>query len=131
MLICKIALRRIFRREAYSKKAYPDHLQNPVDGGGNKSGIYATGFLLISTAIATPKPTHQTLIKAFNTKSSLEVKYMPFWILKLKSRIPKNIRPPEQTRERVLPDSLFFNRSMPEASMVIDRIISGRGKECS
>jgi hypothetical protein len=52
-------------------------------------------------------------------------------MLKLKSRRPRNIRPPEQIRERILPDSLFFNRSMPEASMAIDRIISGRGKECS
>jgi hypothetical protein len=78
-----------------------------------------------------PKPTHEILIKAFNIKSTVEFIYIPFWILKLKSRRPRNTRLPAQMRERVLPDSLFFNRSMPEAKTAIDRIISGRGKECS
>jgi hypothetical protein len=70
------------------------------------------------------------LIKAFRIRSRVDIKWIPFWMLKLKSRMPGNIRPPEQTRESVFPDS-FFNRSMPDASMAIDRMISGRGKECS
>ena len=67
----------------------------------------------------------------FMIVSATEIAYIPFWILKLKSRRPRNMSAPDDASESVLPSRCPLRKSNAAAKMVKARSISGSGKECS
>ena len=92
---------------------------------------YPREIYIILTTIAAPKSTHQRFMKALSIISRMEILYMPFWRLKLMSKIPrKTSAPPPATRSVVpcVPPVMF---DIPPASNTMARMMSGTGKECS
>ena len=86
---------------------------------------------IILTTIKAPKITHQRLMKALSIMSMTEILYMPFWKLKLMSRIPRKTSAPPPATRSVVPcvPPVMFN-TLPAINTTA-RMMSGTGKECS